>query len=123
MARKYKTRSAARLQRHKRIRKKVSGTPERPRLTVFRSSNQIYVQVIDDESGHTITSASTLDNEIKEKVKGLNKTEQARLIGETIAERTKDKGIQVITFDRGGYRYIGRVKALAEGARKSGLEF
>jgi large subunit ribosomal protein L18 len=123
MAIKYKTRSAARLQRHKRIRKKVSGTPERPRLTVFRSLNQIYVQVIDDEAGHTITSASTIDSEVKEKAIGLNRTEQARLVGETIADRTKDKGIHVVTFDRGGYRYIGRVKALADGARNNGLEF
>lgn len=116
-------RSAARIQRHKRVRKHIFGTPERPRLNVFRSLSEIYAQVIDDHQGHTLVSASTLDTELRTKMKGLTKTEQAKLVGENLAERAKAKGISQVVFDRGGYRYIGRVKALAEGARKGGLEF
>ena len=117
------TRSVARKRRHKRVRKSVHGTPERPRLNVFRSLNAIYAQVIDDEVGKTLVSASTLDKELRGKTKGKNKTEQAQLVGEAIAERAKAKGITTVVFDRGGYKYIGRVKALAEGAREGGLEF
>jgi large subunit ribosomal protein L18 len=120
---KKKTRSLARLRRHRRVRKHISGTPERPRLNVFRSLNDIYAQVIDDKSGHTLVSASTIDGELRSKMKGLNKTEQAKEVGLAVSERAKAKGIESIVFDRGGYRYIGRVKALAEGAREGGLQF
>lgn len=118
-----KTRTTARIRRHRRVRKYISGTPERPRLNVFRSLSEIYAQVIDDENGHTIVSASTIDRELRPKVKGLSKTEQARLVGEAIAQRARSKGVDTVVFDRGGFRYMGRVKALAEGARKGGLEF
>lgn len=120
---KNKSRSVARVRRHRRVRKHIAGTPERPRLNVFRSLSGMYAQVIDDQSGHTLVSASTLDGELRSKMKGLNKTEQAKAIGLAIAERAKEKGIDTIVFDRGGYRYIGRVKALAEGAREGGLQF
>ena len=118
-----KTRSVARVRRHARVRKHISGTPERPRLNVFRSINDIYAQVIDDEAGKTLVSASSIDKEMRAKTKGLNRTEQAQLIGKTIAERAVGKGIESVVFDRGGYRYIGRVKALADGARDGGLKF
>ena len=120
---KKKTRSAARIRRHARVRKQVSGSPERPRLNVFRSLTGIYAQVIDDEAGHTLVSASSIDNELRSKMEGLTKTEQAKQVGEKIAERAKDIGIETVVFDRGGYRYAGRVKALAEGAREGGLTF
>jgi large subunit ribosomal protein L18 len=118
-----KSRSAARVRRHMRVRKKIAGTSERPRLNVFRSLSEIYVQVIDDAAGNTIVAASTIDREIKPELKGLTKTDQARKVGEVVAERAKEKGIQEVVFDRGGYRYIGRVKALAEAAREGGLKF
>jgi len=120
---KNKSRSAARVRRHRRVRKQISGTPERPRLNVFRSLNGTYAQVIDDQSGHTLVSASTVDGELRSKMKGLTKTEQAKEVGLAIAERAKKQGIEIIVFDRGGYRYIGRVKALADGAREGGLQF
>ena len=120
---KNKSRSAARIRRHRRVRKHVTGTPQRPRLDVFRSLSDIYAQVIDDEAGHTLVSASTIDNELRSQMKGLTKTEQASIVGKIIAERAKATGIETIVFDRGGYRYMGRVKALAEGARKGGLLF
>ncbi len=120
---KKKTRSAARIIRHKRVRKHIAGTSERPRLNVFRSLNEIYAQVIDDQAGKTLAAASSIDKELRAKMKGLKKEEQAFLVGETVAERAKSLGIGSVVFDRGGYRYIGRVKALAEGARKGGLEF
>ncbi len=116
-------REAARRRRHKRIRKKVFGTQERPRLNVFRSLQHIYAQVIDDWEGETLVSASTLDGEIRSQLDGLSKTEQARIVGEVVAERALDAGIGVVVFDRGGYKYHGRVKALAEAAREKGLEF
>ena len=118
-----KTRSAARIRRHTRVRKNVFGTTERPRLSVFRSLNEIYAQVIDDVAGHTLVSASTVDAELRGKASGLKKAEQARLVGKTVAERAKSKGINAVVFDRGGFRYMGRVKALADGAREGGLEF
>ncbi len=118
-----KTRREARIRRHLRVRKKVHGTPERPRLNVFRSLEHIYAQVIDDEAGHTLVSASTIDKELRAKMEGLNKTEQARLVGKAVAERARAAGITEVVFDRGGYKYIGRVKALADGAREGGLEF
>lgn len=117
------SRSEARIRRHARVRKQVSGTPERPRLNVFRSLSEIYVQVIDDQAGHTVASASSVDAELRKKMKGLKKTEQARLVGQAVADRAKAKGIKAVVFDRGGYRYIGRVKALADGAREGGLQF
>lgn len=118
-----KSRNAARLRRHARVRKKIYGTPERPRMDVFRSINEIYVQVIDDQSGTTLVSASSNDTVLRDLVKGKNKTEQASLVGEEIAKRALAKGIKSVVMDRGGYFYTGRVKSLAEGARKGGLEF
>jgi len=119
-----------RLRRKKRIRKKVLGTPERPRLSIFRSKKQVYAQIIDDLKGHTLVAASSLTPEIREKIKELkasgeikNKLDMAFLVGKTLAEKAKAKGIAKVVFDRGGYRYHGRVKALAEGARAGGLEF
>jgi large subunit ribosomal protein L18 len=120
---KRKSRSQARQRRHMRVRKFVSGTPERPRLNVFRSLKAIYAQVIDDEAGVTLVSASTIDHTLSEDLDGKTKTEQAHLVGKTLAERANAKGINQVVFDRGGYRYIGRVKALADGAREGGLEF
>ena len=120
---KIKSRSAARARRHIRVRSKVAGTPERPRLNVFRSLTSIYAQVIDDQAGHTLVSASSIDQELRPQMAGLKKTEQAKLVGQTVAERAKEKGIQIVVFDRGGYRYSGRVKALADGAREGGLDF
>lgn len=120
---KNKSRSEARLRRHARVRKQISGTPDRPRLNVFRSTAEIYAQVIDDENGNTLISASTIDGELRAKLTGMKKAEQARLVGKAVAERAKAKGIEKVVFDRGGYRYIGRVKALADGAREGGLVF
>lgn len=117
------SRSAARIRRHARVRKTVFGTPERPRLSVFRSLNEIYVQVIDDVDGSTLASASSVDKELRAQAGSLNKTQQAHLIGKAVAERAKNKGITTVVFDRGGFRYMGRVKALADGAREGGLEF
>jgi large subunit ribosomal protein L18 len=105
------------------VRKSVHGSSQRPRLNVFRSLTDIYVQVIDDRDGKTLVSASTIDKAIRAKLKGKGKIEQAQIVGEEIADRAKEKGITQVVFDRGGYKYIGRVKALAEGARKGGLEF
>ena len=118
-----KTRNEARIHRHKRVRKNILGSMDRPRLNVYRSLAEIYAQVIDDEAGQTLASASTVDHELREKVKGLKKTEQAQLVGELVGKRAIDKGIKQVVFDRGGFRYIGRVKALADGARKAGLDF
>lgn len=120
---KNKSRAVARKRRHVRVRKHVHGTAEKPRLNVYRSLNEIYVQVIDDNKGHTLVSASTIDGELKKKAKGMSKKEQATLVGQTIAERAKKKGIKEVVFDRGGYKYIGRVAALADGAREKGLQF
>ena len=118
-----KNRIEMRVRRHRRVRKNLAGTSDRPRLNVFRSLNQIYVQVIDDSVGHTLASASTLDEEIKPKIEGMNKAEQAKLIGNLVAERALELGIKMVVFDRGGYKYHGRVKAVANGAREAGLEF
>jgi len=116
-------RAEARERRHKRVRKNLSGSAQRPRLAVFRSVTDIYAQVIDDAAGHTLVSASSIDKELREKVKGLKKSEQAKLVGQTVAERAKNKGITAVVFDRGGFKYMGRVKALADGARDGGLQF
>lgn len=117
------TAQLARQRRHARVRDKVSGTNTRPRLCVFRSSNYIYTQIIDDSAGKTLASASDLDPEIKDKVAGKKKVEGAELVGSLTAQRALSKGISKVVFDRGGYKYHGRVKALAEAARKAGLEF
>ena len=116
-------RNVARKRRHDRVRKRVQGTPERPRLNVFRSLTDIYAQMIDDESGITLVSASSIDKDMRTSLKGKGRVEQARMVGEAVANRAKEKGISQIVFDRGGYKFIGRVKALAEGAREGGLEF
>jgi large subunit ribosomal protein L18 len=113
----------ARYRRHRRVRLKVSGTNSRPRLCVFRSLNHIYAQVIDDSKGHTLVSASTLDPEIKGDTAGKSKTGRAEMAGSLLAQRAASKGISQVAFDRGGYKYHGRVKALAEAARQGGLKF
>lgn len=113
----------ARLRRHHRIRRKVSGTAERPRLAVFRSLTHIYAQVIDDVAGRTLASASSLDADVRTVVEGKNKTQRADLVGRLIGERAKTAGVNRVVFDRGGNLYHGRVKALADGARAAGLEF
>ena len=117
------TRAESRIRRHDSVRKNVAGTPDRPRISVFRSLAEIYAQVIDDEAGHTLAAASSVDHELREKIKGLKKTEQAKLVGELVAKRAIEKGVKQVVFDRGGFRYIGRVKALADGARSAGLDF
>ena len=117
------SRSEARIRRHHRVRKNINGNAIRPRLSVFRSLAEIYVQVIDDEQGVTLASASSIDQELREKVKGLKKVEQARMVGELVAKRAQGKGIKQVVFDRGGFRFSGRVKALADAARGAGLEF
>ena len=113
----------ARQRRHARVRNKVKGTAASPRLAVFRSLNNIYAQVIDDVKGHTIVSASTLDEELKEKVSGKKKIAESELVGALVAKRALSQGISTVAFDRGGCKYHGRVKALAEAARKAGLKF
>lgn len=118
-----KNRALARERRHARVRKQVFGSPDRPRLNIFKSLTGIYAQIIDDMDGNTLVSASTVDKELREKVKGMKKSEQAKAIGQAIAERAKSKGISSVVFDRGGFRYTGRVKALADGAREGGLQF
>lgn len=116
-------RRKARLQRHRRVRKHVSGSSTRPRLCVFRSLSHMYAQVIDDSSGSTLVSASTVDPGVIEQIQGMTKTEKARIVGKVLAERAVEHGITLVVFDRGGYKYHGRVKALADAARKGGLEF
>ncbi len=119
-----KEKRLARLRRKKRVRKKVFGTPERPRLSVYRSLKHIYAQVIDDTKGITLAAASTLDPALREQLKDIKgKVEAARLVGKLVAERALEKGIKKVVFDRGGFKYHGRVKALADGAREAGLEF
>lgn len=113
-------RNEIRLRIHKRIRARVAGTQERPRLAVFRSINHIYAQVIDDQQGHTVAAAASTEKDLKGK--GGN-VEGAKLIGKAVAQRAKDKGITKVVFDRGGYLYHGRIKALADAAREAGLEF
>jgi len=114
---------AARKARHDRVRARVSGSGEKPRLSVFRSMKHIYAQVIDETSGHTLVSASTVSSEVKTKSDGKNKSSEAGLVGKLLAERAQEKGIKQVVFDRGGYKYHGRVKALAEAAREGGLVF
>ena len=113
----------ARHRRHQRIRTQIKGTSSRPRLCVFRSLNHIYAQVIDDTKGQTLVTASTLDAETRTQLNGKNKAGQAELVGSAIAKKALAKGVKEIAFDRGGYKYHGRVKALAEAARQNGLKF
>jgi large subunit ribosomal protein L18 len=118
-----KTKEDARLKRKQRIRKRLAGTSERPRLSVYRSLNHIYAQAIDDVSGKTILSASSLDPEIKGKSTKTGNKDAAKLVGDLVAKKCKDKGIDKVVFDRSGYLYHGRIKALAEAARAGGLKF
>ena len=120
---KAKAKRLARQRRHARVRRRVSGTPERPRLCVFRSLRHIQVQVIDDTSGHTLVAASTLESGVRSQINGKDKSAQAAIVGEEIAKRAQEAGITQVVFDRGGYKYHGRVKSLADAARKAGLEF
>jgi len=113
----------ARIRRHRRVRAKISGTAERPRLNIYRSLDNIYAQVIDDVAGHTLASASTIDRELRGQVEDKNKTEAAKMVGELVAKRAQDVGVTEVVFDRGGFRYHGRVKALADAAREAGLKF
>ena len=109
------------MRRHRRVRQKVVGTLQRPRLCVFRSVNHIYAQVIDDESGHTLVASCDLEADIRKKANGKRKTEVASLVGQRLAERAQEKGIGTVVFDRGGYKFHGRIKALADAARKGGI--
>jgi len=120
---KKKTRAEARKARHRRVRKKIMGTPDRPRLNVFRSLKHIYAQIIDDYAGRTIVCASTMDRELRGKIEYGGNISAAREVGALIARRALEKGIKSVVFDRGGYLYHGRVKALADAAREGGLEF
>lgn len=113
----------ARIRRHVRVRIKVEGTADRPRLSVFRSLNHVYAQVVDDSRGHTVVSASTLDPELKSQLDGKAKKAQAELVGQLVAKRALTEGVSQVVFDRGGYKYQGRVKALADAARQGGLKF
>jgi large subunit ribosomal protein L18 len=113
----------SRKRRHRRMRMKLSGTAERPRLNVFRSLDNIFVQVIDDDKGHTLVSASTIDAEVAPQIEGKSKIEAAKIVGQAIGQRAKNAGINKVIFDRGGFQYHGRVAALADGAREAGLEF
>ena len=117
------SREIARKRRHERVRKKVSGTAERPRLNVYRSLDNICAQVIDDSTGNTLVSASTVDKELRSQLASLKKADQAKAVGKAVAERALAKGIKEVVFDRGGYPYHGRVKALADGSREGGLVF
>ena len=118
---KKESRNVSRVMRHERVRKNVFGTKEMPRLNVFRSNGNIFAQIIDDEKGTTLISASSIDKDLD--LAGKNKTEQAKLVGEKLGKLATGKGIKNVVFDRAGYQYTGRVKALADGARDAGLEF
>ena len=118
-----KDKNADRVQRHARVRKKITGTAEMPRFNVYRSLNHIYVQVIDDVKGVTIVSASTMEKAVKEQIKDMTKTEAAKVVGAAAAKKALAAGIETVVFDRGGYIYTGRVKGVADGAREAGLKF
>ncbi|MEW5783718.1 MAG: 50S ribosomal protein L18 [Bacillota bacterium] len=118
-----KSRNENRVRRHRRVRSKISGTPERPRLNVFRSSKHIYAQVIDDQAGHTLAAASSLDPQLRSDLPTGGNLEAAKKVGELLAQRALDQGIKEVVFDRGGYLYHGRIKALADAARDKGLIF
>ena len=120
--------NAVRQRRHARVRKTITGTAEAPRMNVYRSLKHIYVQIIDDRKGNekggvTLAAASTMDKAVKEQIAGLSKTEAAKVVGKVAAERALEKGVKTVVFDRGGYLYTGRVKAVADGAREAGLDF
>ena len=117
------SRAKVRLNKHRRMRNRFAGTAERPRLTVFRSNNHMYAQIIDDSVGNTLVSASTLQKEVKAELEKTNDVDAAAYLGKVIAERALEKGIKEVVFDRGGFIYQGKVKALAEAAREAGLEF
>ncbi len=116
-------RNVLRQRRHQRARRRLNGGANRPRLSVFRSLNQIYAQLVDDASGRTLVAASTVDPEIRERIAGKKKVEASTVVGEVLAQRAKSKGITAAVFDRGGYLFHGRIRALAEGARAAGLQF
>ena len=118
-----KDKNQDRVVRHARVRKNLSGTTQRPRLNVYRSLSNIYAQIIDDTQGVTLASASTLDKEVAEMIKGKSKTDAAKVVGEVVAKRAMEKKIEEVVFDRGGYLYTGRVQAVADGARAAGLKF
>lgn len=118
-----KSRTEVRVKKHKRIRNRFSGTAERPRLAVYRSNSHIYAQIIDDTIGHTLVSASTLQKNVKEQLEKTDDVAAAAYVGKVVAERALEKGIKEVVFDRGGFIYQGKVKALAEAAREAGLEF
>lgn len=118
-----KSNKSRRVMRHRRVRKTVSGTQERPRLAVFRSHNHVYAQVIDDLEGATIVSASSLETAVKGQADGKGKTELSSLVGKLVAQRASEKGVKSVVFDRGGYQFHGRVAALANAAREEGLVF
>ncbi len=117
------SRSKVRVNKHRKIRNRFSGTAERPRLAVFRSNNHMYAQVIDDTVGHTLVSASTLQKDVKAELEKTNNVDAAAYLGTVIAKRALEKGIKTVVFDRGGFIYQGKVKALADAAREAGLEF
>lgn len=117
------SKNATRKKRHQRVRNKVSGTAEKPRLNVFRSTKHMYAQIIDDMAGKTLAAASTLDADVKAELSSTSNKEAAKKVGELVAKRAKENGIEEVTFDRGGYIYHGRVQSLAEGAREGGLKF
>jgi large subunit ribosomal protein L18 len=117
------TKNSMRQSRQRRVRSKITGTAERPRLNVYRSLNNMYAQIIDDTTGTTLVSASTLEADIKSQVSGTGNKEAAKVVGETVAKRAIEKGIDTVVFDRAGYLYHGRVKELADGARAAGLKF
>ena len=118
-----KSRTEVRLKKHRRIRNRFSGTAERPRLAVFRSNNHMYAQIIDDTVGNTLVAASTLDKEVKAELEKTNNVDAAAKLGAVVAKKALDKGITTVVFDRGGFIYAGKIKALAEAAREAGLDF
>lgn len=118
-----RTRKNLRLMRHARVRRRVRGTAERPRLSVFRALNHVYAQIIDDDEGKTMVAASSLDRQVSEQRDGKPKTEVSTLVGKVLADRAKEKGVTTVVFDRGGFKYHGRVKALADALRKEGIVF
>ncbi|MBR6293783.1 MAG: 50S ribosomal protein L18 [Lachnospiraceae bacterium] len=120
---KKESRTKIREKKHLKIRNRFSGTPERPRLSVFRSNSHMYAQIIDDTVGNTLVAASTLDKDVKDQVKFTDNIEAATVLGKVIAQKALDKGIKTVVFDRGGFIYHGKVQALAEAAREAGLEF
>ncbi|MBQ9564479.1 MAG: 50S ribosomal protein L18 [Synergistaceae bacterium] len=120
---KKKSRNDMRVIRHERLRRTLSGTAEKPRMAVFHSLNHLYVQIIDDDRGHTLASVSTVEKALREELKGTCNIEAAKVVGKLAAERAKAKGIETVVFDRGGHQYIGKVKALADAAREAGLKF